>query len=173
MSRTFDTLIVGAGHGGTQLALSLAEAGYAGSIAVVSKERHAPYERPPLSKGFLTGQSTAEELAFRSPEYWAASGTEFILGTEVIGVDAENRQVRTIHGESIGYSNLVWAAGGSARRLPVPGGGLDGVYTLRTLDDAEQLKGELAAGARTAVIVGGGYIGLESAAALVSARTND
>ncbi|MGM7775784.1 NAD(P)/FAD-dependent oxidoreductase [Arthrobacter sp. KNU-44] len=169
MSRTFDTLIVGAGHGGAQLALSLAGAGYAGSVAVISNEPYEPYERPPLSKGFLTGQTAAGDLDLRSRGYWESTGIEFILNTEVVRVDAAERRVWTAGGESIGYARLVWAAGGNARRLPVPGGDLEGVYTLRTRSDAERLKAELAAGARNAVIIGGGYIGLESAAALVAA----
>lgn len=169
MSRTYDTLVVGAGHGGAQLAMSLAGTGHAGTIAVISDEPHAPYERPPLSKGFLTGKTAAEDLVFRSDAYWESTGVEFILDTEVVEVDAAERRVHTAGGESFGYTHLVWAAGGSARRLPVPGGDLDGVHTLRTRSDADRLKAELAAGARRAVIVGGGYIGLETAASLTAA----
>lgn len=161
----YDVLIVGAGHGGSQLAAALVAGGYEGTVGLVSDDVAAPYERPPLTKGYLAGGVLSADLAFRSEDWWAASGIERMLGSRVVSVDSEAHTVGLEDGGFIGYGTLVWAAGGEARRLTVPGADLRGVHVIRTLADAEHVKRSLG-GARRAVIVGGGYIGLEAAASL-------
>lgn len=163
----FDVVIVGAGQAGAQTALSLRKSGFTGTIALIGSEKSAPYERPPLSKAYLKGELSAPELLFRDDAHWALNGVELLLGSPVTTVDPQNRTVTTAAGRSLGYGSLVWAAGGHARTLPLSGAGLDGVHTLRTLDDADALREELAT-ARSAVIIGGGYIGLEAASVFSS-----
>ncbi|MBU8865634.1 NAD(P)/FAD-dependent oxidoreductase [Paenarthrobacter aromaticivorans] len=163
---SYDVLIVGAGQAGVQTAMSLRQGGFSGSIAIVDAENELPYERPPLSKAYLRGDAEVGEFRFRSADYWAKNSIDLISGTTVESVDVEAHEVLTGMGLRIGYSHLVWAAGGRARRLTVPGADLSGVFSLRNHADAERLRGSLA-GARNAVIIGGGYIGLEAAAALV------
>lgn len=164
----FDVLIVGAGQAGGQVALELADAGYSGTVAVLGAEDVPPYERPPLSKGFLAGEVDRADVFLRPADSWAASGVELLLRTRVVAVDPRARTVTTANGEVIGYTNLVWAAGGRPRRLPNADANLDGVHYLRTLDDAERLR-TAAAGARRAAVIGGGFIGLEVAAAFAQA----
>jgi len=162
--RVYDVVVVGAGHGGVHLATSLVKSGYAGSVALLGAELAAPYERPPLSKGYLLGAETFDDIAFRPATYWATSPVELLLGRRVTRVLPERRCVVTADGEPIGYRRLVWAAGGRARELPVPGQHLAGVHSVRTLADANAVRAELST-ARAAVVIGGGYIGLETAAA--------
>ena len=163
----FDVVIVGAGQAGGQTALSLRKSGFAGTIAIVGSEPNAPYERPPLSKAYLKGQLPAEDLLLRDDAHWASLGVELLLGSPVISVDPTNKRITTAAGRSLGYGSLVWAAGGHARTLPLPGAGLAGVHTLRTLADADALRTQLGT-ARSAVIIGGGYIGLEAASVFSS-----
>jgi 3-phenylpropionate/trans-cinnamate dioxygenase ferredoxin reductase subunit len=160
----FDVVIVGAGHAGVNVASYLTRASYSGSVALLSAERVLPYKRPPLSKGFLSDSETLEDIQLRSAEYWETSPVELVLGAEATHVDPGSRSLRVADGREFTYGELVWTTGGHARRLPVPGADLPGVHTLRSLDDTVALKAELVS-ARSAVIIGGGYIGLESAAA--------
>lgn len=164
MSR-YDVVVVGAGHAGTQLVCALTGGGYTGSIALIGDEISTPYERPPLTKGYLVDEVFSEDVAFRSESWWAGSDIERHLGTSVIAVDADAHTVTTEDGGTISYGTLVWCAGGEARRLPVPGADLDGVHVVRKLSDAERVKHRLA-GTQRAVVIGGGYIGLETAASL-------
>ncbi|MCG7207377.1 NAD(P)/FAD-dependent oxidoreductase [Streptomyces arenae] len=168
MSEHYDVLIVGAGQAGAQVAGELADAGFPGTVGIVGAEDTPPYERPPLSKGYLSGEASAESLLLRPADRWAADGAELLLGTEVIEVDPSEHMVTTAGGERLGYGRLVWAAGGRARILPVPGADLDGVHYVRTLADADRLKTQLPT-ARRAVVIGGGFIGLEAAAAFAKA----
>jgi 3-phenylpropionate/trans-cinnamate dioxygenase ferredoxin reductase subunit len=156
------TVVVGAGHAGAEVAASLRKLGYAEPVAVLDASREFPHERPPLSKAFLRGEVEADELALRSQDFW--SGVGLRRGERVETVDPVARRVTTASGLTIGYRALVWAAGGTARRLPVADG-FAGVHSLRTLEDARRLRTEIPA-ARRVVIVGGGFIGLEAAAVL-------
>lgn len=166
MAIAYDVLIVGAGHAGVQTAIALSAGGYEGSIGLISDESVASYERPPLTKGYLTGSVLVEDLSFRQDDWWSGSGIHRVLGSRATSVDPASKSVSLEDGATIGYGTLVWAAGGEARRIPVAGADLNGVQVLRKLADAEQLKHEIAHGARRAVVIGGGYIGLESAASL-------
>jgi 3-phenylpropionate/trans-cinnamate dioxygenase ferredoxin reductase subunit len=165
MTTRFDTLIVGAGHGGVQAAAELAKAKYAGTIGILSAEPVLPYERPALSKGYLMGEQTEHDLLLRSPEYWKSSPAQLHLSAAVKQVDPGGGTVTTADGESFGYGSLIWAAGGRARSLPLPGSELEGVFTVRDMADSARLS-ERAAVVGEAAVIGGGYIGLEVAAAL-------
>lgn len=163
MQPHYDTLIVGAGQGGVQVATDLTKVGYRGSIGLLSAETVLPYERPPLSKGYLTGEERQQDFQFRTEGYWQKSRVDLLLGSPVESL-TDKKEVMLTDGTVIGYENLVWAAGGRARRLPIPGADLDGVSTIRNIADIDQLK-RRAGTASSAVIIGGGYIGLETAAA--------
>jgi 3-phenylpropionate/trans-cinnamate dioxygenase ferredoxin reductase subunit len=161
----FDVLIVGAGHGGAQAAIALRQNGFAGSIAIVGREREPPYERPPLSKEYLAGDKPFERLHIRPPPFWVDKGVELLLGRAVVAVDPGARTVSLADGGAIGYGELVWAAGGDPRSLACPGGDLAGVHAVRTRADVDAIVAELG-GVRRVAIIGGGYIGLEAAAVL-------
>lgn len=161
----YDVIVVGAGHAGVQLVASLAKGAYAGSVLVLDQDEGLPYQRPPLSKEFMVGTKSAEEILHRPADYWEHSPASLVLRAKVVAVDAQARTVRTEDGRVIDYGVLVWAAGGDARRLSLPGADLHGVMTLRRLEDAAMLR-ETISGDLQVVIVGGGYIGLEIAASL-------
>jgi 3-phenylpropionate/trans-cinnamate dioxygenase ferredoxin reductase subunit len=161
----FDVLIVGAGHAGAQAAIALRQRGFAGSIALVGDEPDLPYERPPLSKDYLAGEKTFERILIRPAAFWTEREVELMLGRRVVTVDAGAREVTTADGGALRYGTLIWAAGGTPRRLACSGHDLRGVHAVRTRADVDRLIAELPAVGRVAVI-GGGYIGLEAAAVL-------
>ena len=161
-----DVVIVGAGHGGAQAAIALRQNGFAGSILVIGREPELPYERPPLSKEYLAREKTFERIMIRPAAFWEDKGVEMALGHEVVAVDPDARVLRTADGATVSYGDLIWATGGDARRLSCAGHDLAGVHGVRTRADADRLMAELDAGARRAVVIGGGYIGLEAAAVL-------
>ena len=161
----YDVLIVGAGHGGAQAAIALRQQGFAGTVALAGNEAEMPYERPPLSKEYLSGKKPFERILIRPAGYWAERDIALLPGRHVAAVDPEAREAVMQDGSRLGYGALVWAAGGTARRLACPGHGLEGVHTLRSRADVDRMVGELPSVERVAVI-GGGYIGLEAAAVL-------
>ena len=161
----YDVLIVGAGHGGAQAAIALRQRGFAGSVAMVGEEPELPYERPPLSKEYLAGNKPFERILIRQPAFWAEREVAMLTGRRVVAVDAAARTIATADGEVIGYGQLIWAAGGHARRLSCSGQDLAGVHSIRSRADVDRLAGELPDVARVCV-VGGGYMGLEAAAVL-------
>ena len=165
VASAYDVLIVGAGHAGAQSAIALRQAKFEGTIAVVGDEPELPYERPPLSKDYLAGDKAFDRLLIRPAAFWTERNVEMLTGRRVVTVDAGARTVTTEGGEAIGYGDLIWAAGGSPRRLRCEGHDLAGIHAIRTRADVDALTGELATTARVAVI-GGGYIGLEAAAVL-------
>ncbi len=156
-------VIIGAGHGGGELAVALKEGAFEGNITLVGAEPHAPYQRPPLSKGYLRGKVEAAHLYLKNESYWGEGGLALIAGAEVVEIDREAARVRLADGRTIAYDMLAIATGARPRALSVPGAELEGVHLLRTIDDADALRPRLAAGGRV-VIIGGGYIGLEVAA---------
>lgn len=164
----FDVLIVGAGHGGANCAVQLRQLGFAGSIGVAGEEPELPYERPPLSKDFLSGDKSFDRMLLRPEAFWADRNVTFLKGTRITAVDAAAHSVTSEAGATIGYGDLVWAAGGHPRKLTCNGADLAGIHAIRTRADVEALKAELA-GASRIVVIGGGYIGLEAAAVLAKA----
>ncbi len=163
MSR-YDVLVVGAGHAGAQAAIALRQNKFEGSIAILGDEPELPYERPPLSKEYLSGEKGFERLLIRPAAFWEERRVTMLPGRTVAAVDPAGRSV-TAGGETIGYGSLIWAAGGKPRRLACAGGDLTGIHTVRTRADVDAMLAELPQVTRVAVI-GGGYIGLEAAAVL-------
>jgi 3-phenylpropionate/trans-cinnamate dioxygenase ferredoxin reductase subunit len=161
----YDVLIVGAGHGGTQVATALRQQQFAGTIALLGDEADPPYERPPLSKDYLLGIREFARLKIRPDKYWAERQIELLLSRHVTRVGPVTHQVTTASGENFGYGVLVWATGGAPRRLSCVGHELPGVHTIRTREDVDRLMVELPT-TQFVVVIGGGYIGLEAAAVL-------
>lgn len=161
-----DVVIVGGGHGGAQAAIALRQNGFAGSILLIGRETDIPYERPPLSKEYLAREKTFERICIRPAQFWADKQVTLALGREVVALDAAAKSVTLGDGATVGYGALIWATGGDPRRLTCAGADLAGVHAVRTRADADRLMAELDAGARRAVVIGGGYIGLEAAAVL-------
>jgi len=162
----FDVVIVGSGHGGAQAAIALRQAGHEDSILMVSRDRNPPYERPPLSKEYLAGDKPFEKILIRPEAFWADRNVTLRLGANVNEVDWMKRVLVLSDDSTLTYRKLIWAGGGDARRLSCPGAELAGIHTIRGRRDTDALKTQLAEGVRHAVIVGGGYIGLEAAAVL-------
>jgi len=152
-------VIVGAGQAAAQLVFSLRQGGYKGPIRMVGDERHAPYQRPPLSKKFLTERPPADTLYFRPEKFWGEQGVTADFGVPVLSIDRAAKRVTFADGHA-DYETLFLSTGTRARDLPLPGVRLDGVFSLRKIDDVRALRGPMD-GARRIVIVGGGYIGLE------------
>ncbi len=136
----FDVVIVGAGHGGAQVAIMLRTQKFTGSIAIIGDEPELPYERPPLSKEYFAGDKEFERIQLRPANYWDEREVTMLLGKRVVSVDPGTHSVITDDGEAIGYGKLVWATGGSPRMLPIPGGDLPGVQGVRTRADADAMK---------------------------------
>ncbi|MBE2277170.1 MAG: FAD-dependent oxidoreductase [Rhodobacteraceae bacterium] len=156
-------VIVGAGQAGAALAAKLRGLGHIGHLTLIGGEPAPPYQRPPLSKAYLLGEMPEERLWLRAPDFWAESAIDMRLGHPVTAIDRTARTV-TVAGEAIPYDQLALTTGSAARRLPADiGGELPGVYTVRTLADVDAMRTEFRPGAR-AVVIGGGYIGLEAAA---------
>ena len=161
----FDVIIVGTGHGGAHTAVQLRQMGYAGSIALIGEEPEYPYERPPLSKDFLSGDKDFARMLLRPVVFWADRDITVVTGVRVTGVDSVSRTLTTDGGGEFGFGDLVWATGGAPRKLACQGHDLAGIHAIRTHADVVGLQAELAGATRIA-IVGGGYIGLEAAAVL-------
>ncbi len=164
-----DVIVVGAGQAAAQLCLSLRAGGFRDRILMIGAERFPPYQRPPLSKKFLTERRAPETLLLRPETLWRDQGVELVLGTTVAALDLKRRTLSTVNGpgrtQELTYGTLVLATGTRARELAAPGAALAGVFSLRSIDDVHRLRPALdAAGA--IVIVGGGYIGLEVAAVM-------
>jgi len=161
-----DLVIVGTGHGGAQAAIALRQNGFSGSILMLSRDPEPPYERPPLSKEYLAGDKPFERILLRPEAFWAGKDIQLKLASAVTKVDPVAKELAVVGGETIGYGTLVWAAGGDPRRLSCPGADLGGIHAVRDKADVDRIKRELEAGAHQAVVIGGGYIGLEAAAVL-------
>ena len=161
-SRERAMVIVGAGHVGGRAALALREFGWQGRIVMIGAEAHLPYERPPLSKQLLTGEREATHCHLRTRDAWQTDRIEHVIA-HVAAIAPDTREVHLKDGRHIAYEALLLATGGHVRRLSIAGADLDGVCTLRTLDDAARIASKLVPGARV-LIVGGGFIGLEAAA---------
>lgn len=157
-------VVVGASQAGVQIAESLRAEGYDGPLVLIGDEPHPPYQRPPLSKALLTGETTEDRLVLRGPELLAKRNIELVAGVRVTAIDRAARQVQLSDGRALPYRGLALATGGRPRTLAIPGAELDGVVTLRTIEDSRRIGAGIAQANRVAV-VGGGFIGLEIAAA--------
>ncbi|MBO0904629.1 NAD(P)/FAD-dependent oxidoreductase [Jiella sonneratiae] len=158
-------VIAGGGQAGFQVAASLRQAGYPGRVTLVSEEARLPYQRPPLSKTYIKTDAAFESLVLKPDGFFEKNRIDLRLGERVEAIDRGDRSVTLSRGGRLAYDRLVLAVGASNRVLPIPGHDLEGVYQLRSAEDAEHLRAGLA-GAQRVVIAGGGFIGLEVAAAL-------
>ena len=156
-------LIIGAGQAGGQSALQLRQKGFTGSIDLLGAEPSAPYERPALSKGILTGKQTTEDLLLRPATAYAEQDITLHLNTYAVQVDLKNRQVHTDNGATLAFDKLIFATGATPRQLSLPGSDLAGVHLLRTDTDAMAIEHRLQ-DAATVAIIGAGFIGMEVAA---------
>jgi len=156
------TIIAGAGHAGGQTAISLRQAGYEGRIIVCGDEPVPPYQRPPLSKKYLSGELALERVFLRPEVFYARNDIELRLGSAVREIDPRQRTVVLDGGDALPFTDLVIATGSQPRRLDMPGSDLGNIFYLRTLEHTDAIRSALVAG-RKLVVVGGGYIGLEIA----------
>ena len=158
-------IIVGAGHAAVSLATTLRQEQWEGRIIVVGAEATLPYHRPPLSKAYLAGEKALEEIQLRPAAVFEKAGVEFQIGCSVQAIDRGSRQLLLADGSTLAYDRLALTTGARARRLNVPGVDLAGVCYLRNVVDADAIRTHIEPGKR-AVIIGGGYIGLETASVL-------
>ena len=163
MPETF--VIVGASLAGGGAAATLRQEGFDGRVILIGEEPQPPYERPPLSKEYLRGESSFEQALVQPPDFYGENGIETRYGVRATRVDAAKKVVELGDGERVAYDELLVATGGRNRRFPVPGLDLEGVHDLRTVADCERIRAEIAPG-RKAVVVGMGFIGSEVAASL-------
>jgi 3-phenylpropionate/trans-cinnamate dioxygenase ferredoxin reductase component len=157
-------IIVGGGLAGAIAAQTLREEGFDGSITLLGQEPNAPYERPPLSKDYLQGKADRDSIFVHAEPWYAEHEVDLSLGAAVTSLDPAARTVTTDTGAQLHYDKLLLATGSKPRRLEVPGADLDGVHYLRNVEDSERIKIEFARAERV-VIIGAGWIGLETAAA--------
>jgi 3-phenylpropionate/trans-cinnamate dioxygenase ferredoxin reductase subunit len=158
-------VLIGGGLAGAKAAETLRSEGFEGRVVLVAEEPEVPYERPPLSKGYLLGNDEREKARVHEPGWYEENDVELRTGTPAVALDVAGRRVELGSGESLAYDKLLLATGSAARRLAVPGADLDGVRYLRTLADSDRLLADLRDGGRRVVVVGAGWIGLEATAA--------
>ena len=164
-AKSYDVLIVGSGHAGAQAAAALRQRHFEGSIAIVGEEPELPYERPPLSKEYLSGEKQFDRILLRPATFWTDRSIDMLSGCRIVSIEPLRRSVIAEDGRTLGYGTLIWATGGHPRRLTCSGHDLRGVHGVRSRADVDRMIDELAATTRVCVI-GAGYIGLEAAAVL-------
>lgn len=162
-------VIVGAGQSAIQCITSLRKEDYTGLITLVGEEEHLPYQRPPLSKGFLEDTVSNERLYFKKLEFFVENKVQLKLGTKAEEIDIENNNIHLSDNTKLSFDKLVFATGSSVRKLDFPGKDLNSIHYLRGLDDALSIKKDLQT-RQNIVVVGAGYIGLEVAA--IAAKQN-
>jgi 3-phenylpropionate/trans-cinnamate dioxygenase ferredoxin reductase subunit len=158
-------VIVGAGHAGGRAAQALRAAGFAGRVVLIGAEKYPPYERPPLSKELIVTDAGLEKARLHDPAWYGQNGIELMLGAPAETLDRAGKRVKA-GGEWIAYDKLMLTTGARVRKLPIPGADLPGVFYLRDFDDTLAIRARLAPGVH-AVVIGGGFIGLETAASAV------
>lgn len=162
---TDSIIIIGASHAAAQASVSLRQSGWDSDITVIGDEDVLPYHRPPLSKDFLSGEKSIEDILIRPAESYVAANISMKLGVRVGAIDRAAKTILTDEGETLSYTKLVLTTGARIRRLPIAGEDLDNVFYLRDTQDVLAIK-KKSQSSKTAVIIGGGYIGLETAASL-------
>src|SRR3954464_14770441 len=155
-------VVIGAGHGGYQVAASLRQAGFSAPICLVNDEAHLPYQRPPLSKAYIKGSSGPESLMFRPEKFYQDQTIELVAG-RAVSIDRAGRKVLLASGRTLPYGHLVLATGARNRLLDLPHANLPDVKYLRILDESEALR-EIIPSKTRVVVIGAGFIGLEFAA---------
>ena len=163
-------VVIGGGLAGAKGVEGLRAAGYGGALTLIGAEAHLPYERPPLSKGYLMGEKSFDEAVVHPREWYADNDVDLLLGATASRVDAREHVVTMLNGDQVRYDRLMLATGAVPRRLPVPGNTAAGVYYLRTRDDADRLR-QVFGPDRSVIVIGAGWIGLEVAAAARSKGT--
>ena len=158
-------VIVGGSLAGAKAAETLRKEGFGGPVVLVGAEAETPYERPPLSKGYLLGTADRESPRVHPADWYPENDVDLRTGVRATRLDPVAHRLTLDTGEELGYAKLLLATGASARRLPVPGADLDGVRYLRTFADSDRLLADLSGGGKRVLIVGAGWIGLEVAAA--------
>ena len=171
-SRQVDHLLIGGGLAAANCARWLREEGGEGSILLVGREPDRPYNRPPLSKGYLQGKESREEVLFRPDEWWEEQGIEVLTRTSVMKLDAEARVATLSTKEEVQFDSALLATGSNVRRLRVDGCDLDGIHYLRAIGNSEAIRAD-ADERKRAVLIGGSYIGCEVAASLTAAHGVD
>jgi 3-phenylpropionate/trans-cinnamate dioxygenase ferredoxin reductase subunit len=165
--RHVDFLLIGGGLAAANCARWLRESGAEGSVLLVGREPHPPYNRPPCSKGYMVGKETVEDCLFRPDEWWTEQDIELLTRTSAIRLDTAQRTVKLSTREEVSFGQALLATGANVRRLPVEGGQLEGVHYLRVLGNTDAIVAE-AEQAEHVVIIGGSYIGTEVAASLTT-----
>ena len=155
-------IVLGAGQAGLQVAASLRRGGYDGSLVLIGNEQSLPYQRPPLSKQYLSESMSEDRLFFRSSDYYVKKNIELVLGAQVSAIDTSARSL-IVDGKTRPYGKLALTTGASVRQLFVPGSEHEGVCYLRSVDDAKYIRARLSVASQRVVAIGGGFIGLEVA----------
>lgn len=163
--KQFSYIVVGGGLAAASAIQGIRDLNKSDPILLLGREKDLPYDRPPLSKKLWLGKKKVEDIFVHDQEYYRDLGVESKCGVEVVAVDPSKKEIRDSEGKSYPFAKLLLATGGVPRRLNIPGGELDGIYYYRCLDDYRKLRAEVSAG-KTAVVIGGGFIGSEMAAAL-------
>jgi len=164
-------VIIGASHAAASFVTGLRQDGWQGKIQVIGDEPYIPYHRPPLSKALLAGEKKLDEIYIRPEAVYKKADVEFILGVRAEEIDTDSRKVTLADGKSVSYDKLALTVGSRVRKVSLPGDDLDGIYYLRDYSDVEKIRPFISQGGN-AVIVGGGYIGLEAAAVLKKSGMN-
>ena len=166
-----NVLIIGAGQAAAQIAASLRQDGFEGKITITGDEPSLPYQRPPLSKAYLKGELEQERLYFKNADWYAAQNVEVLTETNIISVDVKKNSAKTNDGQTFDFDHLVFATGSRNRQLQMDGADLENVFGLRDLADVDALRPHVGQG-KNLVIIGAGYIGLETAAVARTLGTN-
>ncbi|HLM28149.1 MAG TPA: FAD-dependent oxidoreductase [Thermoleophilaceae bacterium] len=165
--RSVDFLLIGGGVAAARCARTLREEGAEGSILLVGREPHPPYDRPPLSKGYLRGESRQEDAHAESPDWWDDNGVELLTRTSVMKLDPDARTAKLSSKEEVGFGRALLATGANVRRLRAEGADLEGIHYLRAFGNSDSIREE-AKSAERVVLIGGSYIGCEVAASLTA-----
>lgn len=169
--RRVDVLLIGGGIASASAAAELRTQGFEGSVCLVTREADPPYHRPPVTKGYLAGESAREDALVHAPGWWEENGVELLTRTSVMSIDPDSRSALLATKEEVVFGQALLATGAMVRRLRVDGAQLDGIHYLRALGNADALRAD-AADAERVLVVGGSYIGTEVAASL-TARGHD